>query len=189
MLLNLGSVPTLSHLLIQWNAHLSLRNVKCLRLLNSVHYAKWCWGVKEVCINCGWGQEPTKLTSVPPQWLARCLRDVCGIQLNDETSSWVVLEGESELLKRKWRWCWCWVTQAAPWWSPVGCSQWTPWSKSIRLWSPSTPISASSSAPVHTHSCLRMSTYASSRWADGRAIVSLGRCKMAFLGSFTAGKM
>ena len=138
-------------------------------------------GVRAVCVSCGWGQEPTKLTSLPTPWLTQCLRDVCGVQLNHENNSRGVLQGESEPLKRKWWWCWRWVPQAAQWSSPVGCSQWTPWSKSIRLWSPSTPTSASSSAPARTHSNLRTSTCVSSRWAQGE-----GRCLM---GPFAVWKM
>ena len=58
-------------------------------------------GVRGVYVSRGWGQEPTRLTSVPPLWLAQCLRDVCGVQQNDETNSRGVLKGESEPLKKK----------------------------------------------------------------------------------------
>lgn len=67
------------NLLIQWDAHLSLKSVKFL-LIGFTLLNNNVMGVRGVYVSRGWEQEPTRLTSVPPLWLAQCLRDVCGVQ-------------------------------------------------------------------------------------------------------------
>lgn len=52
----------------------------------------------------------------------------------------------------------CFTGQVARWSFPVGCSQWRPCTRFIRLWNRSIPTSAFSSAPVLILFSLKMST-------------------------------